>query len=336
MYVQVVTSFILTSMITILFALSVVLMQVNKLLSDIKSAPTPHLPRSPSVQQAFTALGNVVYPFDWHPTSLWARLTTHFLIGLSDQQLLTGIAIIIVGFIYHCDPRLQSRHFWVVFDLSYLSAVTHLASLRGLRSYLHTYPRYKHLRVALMLSNYIMLLAASVLTFGNYDNVLHTCSIQCTFNSFNVNNGFGVSGIHAVEMVLLTLGTVWQIHPLYASPQQLSMRHDMIVNVLTGRPMIDGRKTPPWRAVLLVLLYPPALLVWMLLAVMWGLGLSRLLNDRQWALPEENLWGFGQVLPMLLLALPLFTVGEVWHGEYRTSLLTHLTGAVLLLRAKFS
>jgi hypothetical protein len=97
----------------------------------------------------------------------WNDVLIHLIIGLSDQQLVLGIAMMTVGFIKH--SSLLARHFWVVFDLAWFSAVTHLASLPALNIYLIEYPRWRDLRVVLMLVNYILLLAAAVLTFGNYD-----------------------------------------------------------------------------------------------------------------------------------------------------------------------
>jgi len=47
------------------------------------------------------------------------------------------------------------------------------------------------------------------------------------------------------------------------------------------------------------------------IATMWAMGVVRLLEDRSWSTPAESEWGFGQVLPLLLLAFPFFTLVEV-------------------------
>jgi hypothetical protein len=69
------------------------------------------------------------------------------------------------------------------------------------------------------------------------------------------------------------------------------------------------------RWVAVMLLSPPAAIVWSFILTMWILGVRRLLWDRQWAIGSENKWAFGQVLPLLLVVLPFFTIVEVFEGE---------------------
>ncbi len=73
----------------------------------------------------------------------------------------------------------------------------------------------------------------------------------------------------------------------------------------------DSKVYLVFRRVLLMMFAPPTAIVWANLAAMWGMGVARLLDDRRWSLPAEDEWGFGQVLPLLLLVLPFFTVTEV-------------------------
>lgn len=91
----------------------------------------------------------------------------HITLGLSDQQLITGLAILISGYTRHCS--MKSRHWWIVFDLGFFSSVTYLVSLLTLRNYFTKYPRFGDLHVFLMLSNYIMLLVSAIMSFRDYD-----------------------------------------------------------------------------------------------------------------------------------------------------------------------
>jgi len=150
----------------------------------------------------------------------------HIILGLSDQQLVTGLAILITGYTKHC--ALTSRHFWIVFDLAFFSSVTHLASLPALREYLTEHHRFRDLRVFLMLANYVMLLVAAVLTFRNYDERTRNCPIQCTFEQVRTKR-FGASPIYTVQMVLLTLVFFWQLLMLYMKPDTWKVRHNIIV-----------------------------------------------------------------------------------------------------------
>ena len=297
----------------------------------------------------------------------WIDNLVHIIIGLSDQQLVTGLAILVVGFTKHCS--MSSRHFWVIFDLGWFSSVTHLASLPVLNYYLHDYPRWRDVRVALMLSNFGFLTAAATLTFGNYDPASHDCPIQCSFDRFQ-NSDFPLSKIHIAQMIFITLGFIWALVHLYAPDEIWRLRHSMIVDRGFGaeitdlrlyiekkkrhlsqvsshtatkdilndaihlrrtrfaflgyfsrfhREHEDSKAYLIFRWILLILLAPPSAIVWANLVSMWAMGASRLLQDRSWSVDAENEWGFGQVLPLLLLVLPFFTVTEVAQ-EYMRSM----------------
>ena len=297
----------------------------------------------------------------------WIDNLVHIIIGLSDQQLVTGLAILIVGFSKHCS--MSSRHFWVVFDLGWFSAVTHLASLPVLNYYLQDYPRWRDIRVVLMLFNFGFLIAAAILTFGNYDPQSHDCPIQCSFDRFQTSD-FPISKIHVTQMVFITCGFIWALVHLYAPDEIWRMRHSMIVDHGFGTDMSGLRKYIEnkkrhlsiisshsttkdilndavhfrrtrfkllnfisrfhrehedstvyliFRWIILILLAPPSAIVWANLVSMWGMGATRLLQDRQWSVGEENEWGFGQVLPLLLLVLPFFTVTEVAQEFMRST-----------------
>jgi hypothetical protein len=312
----------------------------------------------------------------------WIDNLIHIIIGLSDQQLVTGLAILIVGFSKHCS--MSSRHFWVVFDLGWFSSVAHLASLPVLNYYLQDYPRWRDVRVALMLSNFGFLIAAAILTFGNYDPKSHDCPIQCSFDRFQTSD-FPVSKIHIAQMVFITLGFIWALIHLYAPDEIWRMRHSMIVDrgFGTGLPYLrhyietkqrylsminshtatkdvlndavhfrhwrmrllnffskfhreheDSKAYLVFRWILLMLWAPPSAIVWLILVSMWCMGAVRLLQDRSWAVDAENEWGFGQVLPLLLLVLPFFTVTEVAQEFMRSMLLTTMSATTELTFAQ--
>lgn len=238
----------------------------------------------------------------------WKRVLTQLILGLSDQQLLTGIAILIVGFTESC--TISSFHFWVVFDLAWFSSVTHLVSLRTLQDYLSDHHRFRDLRVFLMLANYAMLLVAAILTFRNYDQRTHNCPVRCAFDHIRKRPNFPVSGTYLAQMILLTIGLIWALVPLYLKKSTSKMRKRLLEGPSGD---VEAQPSTP-KKIMLMIGAPPSFIVWTLLAIMWGLGVARLKKDRQWTRGEENRWGFGQVLPILLLVLPFFTVVEVLQG----------------------
>jgi hypothetical protein len=55
---------------------------------------------------------------------------------------------------------------------------------------------------------------------------------------------------------------------------------------------------------------PPAAVLWLVILTLLALGVGRVVMDRRWAVGKENVWSFRQVLPMLIVVLPFFTVTE--------------------------
>ena len=298
----------------------------------------------------------------------------HITLGLSDQQLITGLSILTIGYTKHCS--ISSRHFWIVFDLSFFSAVTHLASLLALRSYFTNYRRLRDFRVFLMLCNYIMLLVASILTFRDYNPTTKYCPIRCTFDRIRSKH-LGASGMYTTQMALLTLVFFWQLVMMYVMEDAWKMRHKMIMRSVNANVPDDGKPDTydeflkkrirtlendimhekRWTQVVrhvvklrylrkriytwlrsvdekyggregrggsksyefvqwavLMLIAPPSAVVWLVILTLWALGVVRLVMDRQWAVQGENMWTFGQVLPMLIVVLPFFTVTEELQG----------------------
>lgn len=121
-----------------------------------------------------------------------------------------------------------NRHFRVVFDLAWLSSIIHSAILPTFRKYLATCPRFRDLRIGLMLASYILLVAVAVLTFQSYDPRSHDCPTQYAFDHIIKSTDFPISGTHVAQMVLLILAFVWQIIALYMKTETCNAGHSMI------------------------------------------------------------------------------------------------------------
>lgn len=73
----------------------------------------------------------------------WCPVLESFLLSLSDQQLLTGLAVLIAGFGRW--NRIQVYHWELVTDLAFVSSNTHIATLAVLRKYFRE-PKHKWIR----------------------------------------------------------------------------------------------------------------------------------------------------------------------------------------------
>ncbi|MCJ1239203.1 hypothetical protein MMC14_007197, partial [Varicellaria rhodocarpa] len=74
--------------------------------------------------------------------------TQRFILALSDQQLVTGIAILVTLAIKRCET--SSWNYILVLDLAWFSALTHMTTLIVLRDYLSKNPRTRLWRIIAM------------------------------------------------------------------------------------------------------------------------------------------------------------------------------------------
>jgi hypothetical protein len=111
-----------------------------------------------------------------------AYALTRFVLALSDQQLVTGLAVLITGYYRHC--TISGYHFNLVANLAWFSSTCHLSTLAVLHDYLIHHPVLKTWRVIGMIS-VLGLLFHAQLYIQWYP--IPSLPIQCTFA-----NGFPV------------------------------------------------------------------------------------------------------------------------------------------------
>ena len=117
---------------------------------------------------------------------------TAFLLTLSDQQLVTGPAMIVAALSQHC--QISVYEFQVVSSVAWLASTTHLSTLIVLRQYFRENRTVRNIRVIGMLANLGLLVYTTVISDASYsvDNSVH---IQCvtqqlsspSVDSFNLN-----------------------------------------------------------------------------------------------------------------------------------------------------
>ena len=100
-----------------------------------------------------------------------------FILALSDQQLVTGLAVLIAGFISPCSMSIY--HFNIIAALGWFSSTTHLSTLAVLRGYFIEHPRLRNWRVVAMLLVLAPLIIAQIVGYGStLDNSL---PFRCVF-----------------------------------------------------------------------------------------------------------------------------------------------------------
>ena len=161
------------------------------------------------------------------PRDVRQEALTRFILVLSDQQLATGLAILIGGVSNQC--RITGYEFSVVLSLAWFSSTTHLATLDVLRDYFRVHRVIRNWRVGGMVALLILLtyaLFTTTITMGSDS----TIPVQCFFSpsSVQINKRDNIDALVALSvsstvltLLLLLYGYVLRIRNLYGSPNAI-------------------------------------------------------------------------------------------------------------------
>ena len=99
------------------------------------------------------------------------------ILSLSDQQLVTGFAVLIAGYINLCTRSLY--YYRIIVALAWFSSTTHLSTLAVLRVYLTYHPKLRNWRVGAMLAVLGLLMVGRVpLSFVGDVSISSQCAFQ--------------------------------------------------------------------------------------------------------------------------------------------------------------
>ncbi|KAF1840425.1 uncharacterized protein K460DRAFT_296435 [Cucurbitaria berberidis CBS 394.84] len=237
----------------------------------------------------------------WRSPAFWSRVLSKNLLALADTQLLTGLAIQFTAMLKHC--RLTIYHFQIVTDLAFLTTITHLLTVVALRNYFVKNRWINLPRIFFMLSNLALLGYTSFVAYS-YDLVGLdlSMSLACFFkgNRPPFKGAFG--GKWAALLVGAIGGHVTVILAMYwfKDPKE---------NTNKKWWWYVGAAFRTWIVAPIYSIYG----IWMA-----GDGLR---NTQALGKPNvtmegnESQWNFGQFLPILLLALPIFAGWESFWEE---------------------
>ena len=278
----------------------------------------------------------------------WVPVIEKVVLNLSDQQLLTGIAILIAGFWTHCS--ISVYHFFLVNDLAFFSSTAHLISLTVLQNYLKQNPALRNWRIVLMAS-VAVLLATSCVMQGHYawfDSWSYDA--QCLFDDFIGNVGGGPRYWMSVNLFLIGYSYSLSIITLYPRPtafvaewlaeipkellQKRIWRLQDKRAELTGRSFAGIGVQLAYCVTLQGLLTTVRLTHLMLIALItarsancvldmfwFAYSLEGLVGDRNIPASDldgsESVMSFGQIVPILLLTSTVFVFGEAYVGKTR-------------------
>ena len=174
-----------------------------------------------------------------------SHMLTRFVLALSDQQLATGLAVLIAGVANRC--RISLYEFQVITCLAWFSSTTHLATLFVLRQYLIEHPTVRNWRVLgvaaslglLMFSVITLVLAGPLDTTGD-EAILNAGSpLQCVFMNIpgrSLDFTWILNGV--LTVLLIVPAYVRRIMSLYPSKEERKGYNKETLLLLSSRSML--------------------------------------------------------------------------------------------------
>ena len=152
-----------------------------------------------------------------------------FILALSDQQLVTGLAVLIAGLISPCSMSIY--YFNIIAALGWFSSTTHLSTLAVLRVYFIEHPRLRNWRVVAMLFVLVLLIITRVVTLAStLDNSL---PVRCAFTHGSSEN-LDFESITSIVGITVFLGATYsaRIVRLYSLDPEWSVQAWIVNSVV--------------------------------------------------------------------------------------------------------
>jgi hypothetical protein len=248
-----------------------------------------------------------------------------FLLTLSDQQLVTGLAILIAGWLNH--KTLTVYEFEMASDLAWMSSDVHLLTVGQLRGFFEKNPHAKYWRSTGIISTFLLLFVANFYRghFEWFSKFRHP--VRCLLDDIN-RSPANIHGSAALNMsiwaVFLVYSYVTGILPLYFNTKSWRDR------ILARRASLEEKNHTYSRFKICLLdifwvISSEAFNVLVIQTFWFSYGSWSIWVDRKHALGYGVVgggnvpWDLGQIVPLFLLALPILNAFDffVWLSPDR-------------------
>ena len=290
----------------------------------------PHMNLLPTSKSAGSTrpYDNWLYPtISSDKKHYWMAIMERFILGLADQQLVTGTAVLLVGYL-KCD--ITAYHFTIVGDLAWFSSNVHITSLKVLCYYFQEHHAARTWRIALMVAMCAMLIASTVFEFNGRWYQSLPVPAHCVFVlAYSVSD----IGFLTFTLLLVLSGYITAIASMFSTSFYPGVIEKKYVQFWqsTNKRYLELRKVP-WidlnliqkiKEICLRIILADKTFLGSLFDVLWFVfGIIWLLSDRvsgaemmDESSTSTQSWGFGQLVPMFLLFLPIVTVLEIFWGK---------------------
>ena len=258
----------------------------------------------------------------------YTNILVPLVLNLADQQVVTGLAILIAGFI-KCDVSVY--HFNIVADLGWLASLTHLNAAFILSNFLRERHAAKVWRCIALLLLGVLLILALIIQGNQYWSDETASPMECLnlFGKYSKSSvlwtafwiGTTIFGYGTMIILLypqISKGAHYLTNPLKHQVRKLAR----IIGVLFA-PIQNIRKALESLLSSITVLASSLFMVVIQTVVWLALSIYWLFNDRKNGhavmssdeIFEENQWGFGQLVPMFLIVLAFISLLETWSGQ---------------------
>jgi hypothetical protein len=286
---------------------------------------------------------------DFKPTPKQRRrseVVVGFVKVLGDQQLITGVAILIAGLASRC--QISIYEFNIVFYLAYFAEFTHYLSLGVLRRYLYHHEFVRNCRVIFTIGFLVVFGFSFIINSVGVMNLEVGSKLQCIFDAPKLGKYLHFNGVDAVYVGNILSNHIIALVDLYYLPETTStaeLVHTCCIAYLRkkkGVSKVDAQLILiKARSKYVAWFHPPLsssgktrISVWFLLeeyyqtycsvipmifqGVAYGTGSTVLAiwSDEVELVNGLEILGFGQIVAIGLLGLTILAAVEIVNGEY--------------------
>lgn len=279
---------------------------------------------------------------------------SRFILAVSDTQLVTGLAVLIAGTVGVCRGTISGYELHVIISQAWLTSTTHLATLDALRNHLRSYGFVRDIRVVCM----VMLLLLLTVNFGFLQAKKHTYGNGKVDKALEGGDGFvawdtriEIIGNVAWVAVLLLIWSnyitriqdlyVKQKHPMYmvsalagtfkrrdrtrlSHGQRFAelasgIQHRKIEKIKRSKGLTRTFHEAVYGYDGSFLSSMPGIFFCFAYGVVWNINIYAVIPGASHRCLSHGEIGFGQIVPLLLLLLPIFAVGATYYGKTSSS-----------------
>ncbi|KAF4534361.1 uncharacterized protein LTHEOB_3169 [Lasiodiplodia theobromae] len=277
--------------------------------------------------------------------SQWNQPFQKGILSISDQQIVTGIAILLAGFVQI--NSISAFHWYIVVYLGWMSSNVHLTTLAVLRGHMQTNRPVRAIRVIGMTILFALLLCALIPTtskdFTNSldDDPCKPEEFTPVTDLWKAEHLQDMDSLRIISIILLIISYIWKVGALFKDSSHFAATWFQekpgtflknIIRRMNSHRRAMKRKRPfiykltLWSYSQLMGLYAVSLVIydlltsfvasiWILCVVLaWG-TVNLLAIRHSYRFDEEREWTFGQLVPVLMLILPVMSISQEFFGS---------------------